>query len=122
MEAVVTEGVEDFGFDERELLALLLARGKGAGAVEVAVADDATAGVQLYGPVTLHGVLGVSCREQGFDDAGGAGRLLRQAAGRAAWVQWCEHEGAAQLVGWDVDGCARGVWAFVEPGARRRGR
>jgi hypothetical protein len=40
-----------------------------------------TAGAQLDGAVGLHGVVGVSCGEQGFDHAGGAGRLRRQAAG-----------------------------------------
>ena len=51
MEVVVAERVEDFRFDERQLLSVLLARGERACAVEVAVADDATAGAQLDGLV-----------------------------------------------------------------------
>jgi hypothetical protein len=99
LQAVVAEGVEDFAFDERQLLAVLLARGEGTGAVEVAVADDATAGAQLDAAVGLHWGFCVSCGEQGFDDAGGAGRELRHGAGRARWIERGEYEGSAQLVG-----------------------
>ena len=81
MEVVLAERIEDFRFDERQLLSVLLARGEGAFAVEVAVADDATAGAQLDGPVGVRCVLGVIRGEQDFDDAGGAGLLLRHPAG-----------------------------------------
>ena len=99
LQAFVAEGVEDFAFDERQLLAVLLARGERARAVEVAVADDATAGAQLDAGVGLHRGFCVSCGEQGFDDAGGAGGSLRRRAGRARWVERGKYEGSAQLVG-----------------------
>jgi hypothetical protein len=44
VEPVLAEVVEDFGFDQGQLLAVLLARGERAGAIEVAVPDYATAG------------------------------------------------------------------------------
>jgi hypothetical protein len=50
VQAVLAKRVEHFGFDQGQLLAVLLAGGEGAGAVEVAVADDATPGVQIDVP------------------------------------------------------------------------
>src|SRR3954447_659958 len=61
LQALFAEGVEDLDFNQGELLAVLLACRKRARAVEVAVAWDAAAGMELDGPVALDALLRVRC-------------------------------------------------------------